>query len=523
MAILSLDLIHYSNQNRNTAVESPNSRSGYGVYKFANTLDAAKLVHEKPQKKILIRKRKIGRNDTLQAGSSVVYPQKKPTPKSDMQVMQFYAQPVPTIDVSYHAPIYENYNPLMNGVLNMNEQPLMTNVGVMPTVEPMHFKQLSEYEHLQPLTNWNVQNDRRVPILDPFNVLKRKPQPLRLPAKPAPKFAPLRAIPLTTLPPITVTHIYKYEEPNSGLRMPFEDDPLVENFPALSVALNEHLNTADVAHLKGYMTPPKLNQPVYYNMPLVQLPTIAPPFHNEFDILHKFNEAIKTQNVQRPQPAEYEDSEEAQQDEKNYSDDDVKKALQYIKHLKKGKSSKSSRGSKKFTSEKSERKRKKPKKPSSEESLEDEDDDKKRSKKPESFSEEEDNFKIKSLEELDEEESTKKVVKSKNKIADKAIKTDNTFSIKSFEELNPQESNKKPVKAKNKIADNAIKIDDNVSIKPYEELRQQQSNKKPAKSKNKITTVKAIKPESDQIRTQESQIVPTLDNEVSIFLPQRIR
>lgn len=479
MAILSLDLIHYSNQNRNTGTESPEARNGYGLH-LHNSTSNATLRHTttptpviKPRKKILVRKRKTRRrNDTMPAANAITF-KKKPSPKSDMQVMQFYAQPVPTFDVSYHPPIYENYNPMVNGILNMNDQPLFTNTPV-PSVEPIPFVKPDQL--FQPMANnWNLPNNERlqkIPIYDPFNVLKRKPVRIRRPVQvPVTKFLPAaRPITaMTTSPPITVTHIYKYEETNSGLKIPFQNDDFVENFPALSVALNGHRGdrASEMARLRGYMTPPKMNQPIYYNMPVVELPTLSPPLQGEYDILHKFNEAIKTQNNSpKDEPSEDEDSKETQE-EKNFSDDDVKQALAYIQHLKKNRPSKINRGAKKFNTEKSEgRRSKKGKHDASDESLEEDDDPvdggKKRSKKPKDFSiEDDDNFKIKSFEELDEEESHKKTVKSKSK----------------------------PAKA--------------------------DAHKKAEKSNKPVKADKADKAEIDHIKYQESQIVSTLENEVS--------
>lgn len=465
MAILSLDLLHYSSQNRTSSSIEPRASHGHHRYLMSNDIRGINSTQhristtkshrpkvssttsssaKKPKKKIMVRKRKVTQNDTLPVASMPILSSKRPTPKSDTLMPFYAAQPMATFDISYHHPIYENYNPLVNGILNMNEHPLPVQgnpaqhqMPILPIVEPIPFKQLDP-QHFQPIPPPGVQ---KIPILDPFNVLKQR-KPVRYAGKP--KFLPVvRALPqlTTTMPPISVTHIYKYEETNSGL--PFENDDFVDNFPAISVALDDHLNdrAADIARLKGMMIPPKLHQqPIYYNMPIVELSTLAPVTlqNAEFDILHKFNEAIKSQNNQLQQQQqqlqqqqqdpsqgddqqfEYDEESKESQDDKSYSDDDVKKALKYIQTLKKNRPDKPNRGSKKFDTERSQsKKRNKGKKEESEESFEEEEPERpKKSNKHKSpdFSAEDDNFTIVSFDELDGGESHKKVVKSKKKL-----------------------------------------------------------------------------------------------------------
>lgn len=483
MAVLSLNLAPYSIQDVQSTSRPPisNSTSTDKVKRITpqfqnqtsltpptsyatSTSNFTILPSQKKAKKkrVVKRKRKSKSADNASAHSrlyEVKAPQDLQT-KSDMQILQYYAQPLNTIDLNVPPVSTYDYDSLpgSNAFSSMNQNSLfVTNSNYMtaiptnplpPTVAPLHipYKTLPQNEFGHPELaprpfslkhinyNWNpppeAHHFKPIPILDPFN-LYRRPRPVKYRGSPvhAQKII-ATAKPVTSsvsmLPPVSVTHVYKYTD-NNGLKIPFlqPDDSLDDSIPILSAALNEHLHERITnVGMKNYLTPPKIGQPFLYNMPL----TLS-PLSNELQLLNKYNAELHSQIHQSAD--EHPDSDEVNetQEEKNYTDDDVKKALEYIQNLKKDKST-HGRGSKKYRnggdeSAESKSSRKTKKKPKENAEYEDEDEDesdgkrgtRRRRKKPknkEHIFEEDDDFQLEPFSDDDktQEESKKSIVKA---------------------------------------------------------------------------------------------------------------
>lgn len=413
---------------------------------------------KKVKKKRVIKRKRNSKSADNASAHSRLYEVKTPKDlqtKSDMQILQYYAQPLNTIDLNVQPVSTYDYDSLpgTNAFSSMNQNSLfVTNSNYMtaiptlpPTGAPLHipYKTLPQTEFGHPELapkpfsfkqinyNWNPEahHFKPMPILDPFNLYKRpRPMKYRRPPVHAQKII-ATAKPVTSsvsmLPPASVTHVYKYTDDN-GLKIPFlqPDDSMDDSIPILSAALNDHLHERITnVGMKNYLTPPKIGQPFLYNMPHIPLS----PLNNELQLLNKYNAELQTQIHQSAEKHPDSDEVNETQEEKNYTDDDVKKALEYIQNLKKDKG-KQSRGSKKYRNggdesaeTKSSRKTKKHQENTEYEDEDEEEDDGKRGKrrrrkKPrkEHIFEEDEDFQLEPFadDEKTQEESQKNIVKA---------------------------------------------------------------------------------------------------------------
>lgn len=517
MAVLSLDLVTHSAQDTITTTQRQPVRIGYGYYNnktnskrfnmtVFNTLPTTTIPqsttvnqttttptpptarvsrmalaknatrapkYKKPKKTLVIKRRKTPKDkdhEPAHANKHTTKWKKDLTAKSNMHVLQFYAQPLNTFDLNVQ-PLnnYNTYDPFSNANQLTVPQPEVymapqNYITPLPTVSPLAYKTIPEdYQNsaefipkpvafkpvnynwnpatdrpikpipmLQPISysnvNWSPVSDhplKPIPMLDPFNLYKRTPKYRPKPIQPQKFIATVKPV-TSVAPPITVTHVYKYTE-GTGIKLPFvsNDDSFDENLPILTAALDGHLNDrVESTGVKNYMTPPKMNQPLYYSLPTVTLPPQGSGYQNEFQLINKFNDDLRAQTYYSPRQPSYVDKDENEtQEEKNYSDEDVKKALEYIQHLKRTKS-KSSRGEKKFNAGEEERPRSRKRKEKNREEDEDTQDDeleldetkKKRKRKNKEFTiDDDDDFQVKpfSDEDKNQEESRRKVIKAK--------------------------------------------------------------------------------------------------------------
>ncbi len=405
MAVLSVNLVPYSIQEaRNTTrhqttTVGPTQNAKPDVT-ISRTVITTKVPHfhtnttvandrsthtpDSRRRKVVKRKRIPKHRDNVPAQStSHTMTSQNLVPESDMQVLQFYAQPLNSFDLNVQPMNTFDYEPITgsNAFSTMNQQSLFVSnpnsylgpVSTLPSVSPLPYKTLPQEDYLlssdflpKPITykpttyNWNLPSEQAlkpIPVYDPFNVYKthaRKPKYHTLPVQEQKFLTTVRPVTpsVSMLPPVTVTHVYKYtNEPE--LKLPFlhQEDSIDDSLPILSAALEDHFNDriANVG-VKKYLAPPAFTQPVIYNIPTVTIPTGTgnPDFQHEFQLINKFNEDLRSHQHETADPEDATDDKDETQEEKNYTDEDVKKALLYIQSLKRNKSN---RGPKKYNGE----------------------------------------------------------------------------------------------------------------------------------------------------------------------------
>lgn len=404
-------------------------------------------------------------------------------PKSNMQVLQFYAQPLQSIELKAQPiPTYSNGG--SNGVLR--ELPVMIKppahsltalshsqvymapssfTNAMSPMNHMSYKTIPEEFTsnadsipktlaFKPINyNVNVGLERPalnpLPILEPLNVYKQNPRTKTLPVMPVQpqKFvATIRPVAssLPAIPPVSVTRVYKYTDDSApAFNLPFLDgeDPIEENLPILSAALDDRLNDRVASlSIRNYMTPPKVSQPIIYGAGVH--PTAAYPnaYRNEFQILNKFNKNLRTQvgfPAQNPDTFETEDDVEGERE--NYSEEEVKKALKYIQRLKKDKPGRAAfRNSEQHYRKNKGKRRGKNKKDALEEDVLDDDIEPEQSSKKKHRKGKYDPFKISDDDDEDEIEDTPFQVKSFVDDADRNQEESQTKSVKAEAEGKPR-------------------------------------------------------------------------------------
>jgi hypothetical protein len=410
-------------------------------------------------------------------------------PKSNMQVLQFYAQPLNPIELKAQplptftgggagnaVLVKPGVNPMTALSHSQMYMPPTSFANSMPPINTVSYKTIPEEfvnsggEGLpkalafKPISYNPVGAERPVlsplPILEPISVYKRKPI---VPIQPQKFVATIRPVTSSVpmLPPVSVTRVYKYtEDGGPAFKLPFLDneDAIDENLPVLSAALDDRLNdrVASIS-IRNYMTPPKLSQPIVYGAGVHATATLPDAYRNEFQVLNKFNENLRSpQAAYRPaeKPRSYDDDDEdMENDKENYSEEEVKKALKYIQRLKKSKPA-PNRGRVTFESTEQHIRniKRKPKGQHKKTKLEEEFDDddlepeqissdsgKKKRKKDNN-----DPFHISELDDDDEIEDT-------------------TFQVKSFSEepdRNQEESRTKAVKADAEVKPRSLELDD---------------------------------------------------------------
>lgn len=448
----------FSTINRTTSLPIKLSTTpiSHSLHTSNNT---TRIQKNKKLKKNLTHKNNVFKNK-LYSNKNATTSKKDLVAKSNMHVLQFYAQPLNTLGVNVQ-PVnsYDTYNQFSSSnPLTENQSPPhavpQNYITPIPTFDSIPYKTISDDYHssveiipkqvaLKPINyNWNQVTDRSVklisplepisysnfnwnpinnrplkpiPMLDPFNLYKRNHRYRPKVLQPQKFIATVRPV-TSVAPPITVTHVYKYTE-GTGLKLPFvnNEEYLDDSVPILSAAIKDHLLKDRVANtrIKNYMTPPKINQPLYYNMPTATALPVS-GYQNEFELINKFNNDLRAQMHNNLQQSSDGSEEVESQEKKNYNEEDLKKALEYIKNLKRSKS-KSNRGKKKFKSDKEERSRGRKRK----EKLEEDEDDgieipkKKRKTIIREFDDQNFDEKLFSDEDKTQEESRRNIIKAK--------------------------------------------------------------------------------------------------------------